>query len=280
MRRLLARTTLLAALAIWPAADGAAHDEPADAHFLANEAVLVIHGDIKVLFDAFYSHNYGSLLLVPEAIKAAVLAGTPPYDGVDAIFVSHDHGDHFTAAPTLTYLRAHPAVRLFAPEEATDKIRALVADPSDPVLARLVPFDLDPGDPPVTATFGPLAIDVVAVPHAGGARFKDIDNLIFRVSLGDWPTVMHLGDAGAGDAAFAPLQAHWDAKHADLALLPHWFVREEAGKTILRDRLKPGQAIAIHLPAKAVGHGPAWRARLGTDVFTDPDETREILRSP
>ena len=73
----------------------------AGARFLANEAVLISHGDLKVLFDAFYSSSFGTLLLVPEPTVHALMAGEPPYDGIDALFVSHVHGDHFTAAPTL-----------------------------------------------------------------------------------------------------------------------------------------------------------------------------------
>jgi L-ascorbate metabolism protein UlaG (beta-lactamase superfamily) len=258
-------------------ASASAHDANTKAHFLANEAVLVAHGDEKVLFDAFYSHSYGALLLVPEDIRNALMAGTPPYDGVDALFVSHVHGDHFSAEPALAYLRAQPVVQFFGPREAVDALKALVNDPDDPLLTRLVPFDIRPVDPPVATTAGALTIDVAAVPHAG-AQFKDVRNLVFRVSLGDWPTVMHLGDAGANDDAFAAHEAHWDARITDTAFPPHWLANTDVGKEILRARIKPHEVIAIHIPAAAVGKGDSWRNRLGTDAFTDPGEWREIQK--
>jgi len=271
----------LAALLLAPSIAGgsaAAHEMSAEARYLANEAVLVAHGDIKVLFDAFYVDSFGSLALVSEKTSAAIMAGTPPFDGVDAVFVSHAHGDHFTAAPTLAYLRAHPSVRLVAPGQVIEALTAAADSPTDPLLQRLVRVAPAPGDPPQTVTIAGLTIDAIAVPHAGGARFADVRNVVFRVSLGDWPTVMHLGDAAPELSSFKAQKDFLDAKHTNMALPPHWFVRNPTGKMILKDWIKADQVIAIHIPAAAAGDGEAWRAELGADAFTDPGEVRAIKR--
>jgi len=107
---------------------GHAHDNSSQATYLGNEGVMVARGDTRILFDAFYSDSYSRYTLVPKEIAEAMLAGEAPYDGIDAIFVSHVHGDHFTAGPAVTYLRAHPQVQLYGTEQIREAIEVVQAD--------------------------------------------------------------------------------------------------------------------------------------------------------
>jgi len=132
------------------------------ARYLANEGVLVELGDTKILFDAFFSNSYGNYALVPAAKVAALHAGSAPYDGIDALFISHAHGDHFSPAPTLAYMRAQPTVLLFGPAEAVSALQALLpAD--DPLAKRLTAFTLNPRDAAVTLSVADIDIEVVAI---------------------------------------------------------------------------------------------------------------------
>lgn len=69
-----------------------AHDSTAQ--YMANEGLMVVHGDTKVIFDPLFRNDYGQYLLLPPEMEAALFAGEAPFDGVDAIFISHHHGDH------------------------------------------------------------------------------------------------------------------------------------------------------------------------------------------
>ena len=253
-----------------------AHELAGEALYLGNEGVLVGKGEVKVLFDAFYADSYNRYVLVPGEIRKALIVGAPPYDGIDALFVSHIHGDHFTAEPTLAYLRAQPDVVLYGPQSVVDALVAASEGPDDPVLKRLVAFDLKPGDSPGATSVGSIEIDVVAIPHSGGERMAGIRNLVFRATLGEWPTVIHMGDAATDDEQFARLQNHWDAKHANTAFPPYWFLLSEEGRSILKHRIKADQVIGVHVPAEAGGQGGAWREEAGGDLFTDPGESRAI----
>jgi L-ascorbate metabolism protein UlaG (beta-lactamase superfamily) len=245
------------------------------ATYLGNEGVLVTNGDTKILFDAFYSSSYGQYALVPEDMAAAIMAGEAPFDGIDAVFVSHAHGDHFTPAPMLAYLRAHEGLRLYAPKQALDRLTE-EAGADDPVLSRVTPVDLGLNDAPVSMTVGDLIIEAVAVPHAGGARMASIQNIVFRVTLNGETTAAHFGDAGPVDANFAPHQDHWDARITHIAFPPYWFHANPEGRAILSDRIKARKVVGVHVPAEAAGNGDAARERVGGDVFTDPGETRDI----
>ena len=274
----------LAALLMPPVA--VAHDAGGEATYLGNEGVLVSHGDVKVLFDAFYADSYNTYLLVPEDIQKALLAGRAPYDDIDALFVSHVHGDHFTAGPTLAFLRAHPEVHLYGPTEAVAALLAAARatgdtdEAVDALRARLTGFDLEPADEPERARLGSVAVEVVAVPHSGGDSMAHVRNLVFRVTLSDWPSVMHFGDATTEESDFSRHQAHWDAQPLDMAFPPYWFFAREEGRRILDERIRARQVIGIHTPAASLGKGPAWRNKLGRDLFTDPGESRPMVRVP
>lgn len=252
-----------------------AHDVEARATYLGNEGVLIVQGDVKLLFDPLFDEAYGQYQLVPDDIRAAVMAGDPPYDGVRAVFVSHAHGDHFSAAPMLAYLRAHPSVRLFAPEQAREQLFEEAGE-TDAALDRVIAFDIAPGDAPVQMNVEGLAIDVIAVPHSGGERHAGVRNLIFRVTLDEAMTVVHMGDADPQDAHFAPHQDHWDAKALDLALPPYWFFSSEEGRSVLEVRLRPRQSVGVHVPVSASIDPVGARAQMGADLFIIPGEERLI----
>jgi L-ascorbate metabolism protein UlaG (beta-lactamase superfamily) len=251
-----------------------AHDPAARAAYLGNEGVMVTHGQTKILFDAFYANSYGQYALVPNEIAAAMMAGEAPYDGVDAIFVSHVHGDHFTAAPAIAYMRAQPNARLYGSSQVYDAIKAAGVADDDPLLTRIEGFDLSPEDKERSFEVDGLTVDVVAIPHAGNR--PNIQNFAWRVTLDDETTVMHLGDAGPVRKDFERHKSYFDAKKTHAAFPPYWFFGHNEGEAILRDIIKADQATGVHVPARAAGNGDEWRANAGGDLFTDPGETREI----
>jgi glyoxylase-like metal-dependent hydrolase (beta-lactamase superfamily II) len=89
-------------------------DHALQAQYLANAGVMVAKGDTKVLFDPFFRNDYGAYDLVPSDLEQAVLDGVPPFDGIDAVFVSHNHDDHFDAEILVAYLNRWPDVELYA----------------------------------------------------------------------------------------------------------------------------------------------------------------------
>ncbi len=251
-----------------------AHDS-ATATYLGNEGVMIAHGETKILFDAFYADGFGQYALVPAPISEAMMKNAPPYDGVDAIFVSHVHGDHFTAELAVSYMRAHPNVRLYGPQQVHDAIvNSGVAD-NDPLMARVFGYDLDPEDSALGFDVDELQIAAVAIPHAGNR--PHIQNFAWRVTLGEDTTIMHLGDAGPVVSDFSRHIQHFKSRKTNTAFPPYWFFGDKNGETILHDIIEADQTVGIHVPKRAAGHGDEWRARVNGDLFTDPGETREMI---
>ena len=108
-------------------------------------------------------------------------------------------------------------------------------------------------------------------------RHGDVQNIVFRVTLDDRVTAMHLGDADTVDGHFAPHSRFWTERATDLALPPYWFFLNEEGRQIVATRLQARYTIGVHVPAE-VSDDPDQRPEelQGFDIFTRPTETRKI----
>ena len=69
------------------------------AQYLANEGLMVVHGETKVVFDPLFRNSYGQYQLLPKPMEEALYAGAPPFDGIDAVFVSHTPGCRALTGP-------------------------------------------------------------------------------------------------------------------------------------------------------------------------------------
>ena len=247
--------------------------------YLANEGVMIAHGETKVLFDPIFHYGPDTYQRVPQAMQDAIMAGESPYDGVDGVFVSHYHPDHFQASSILMLLREQQGIRLYAPAQVVAELRQMASPDDEPVFERVTTFDLQYGDAPVFVRAGGLLIEAVHVPHSGWPTARtDVQNIAFRVTLEDTSTVVHLGDADARIVHFEQDEAFWDERRVDLALPPYWFFLSADGREILEDRIYARHSIGIHAPAEfAKGPSAMPEELIGEDVFTQPGEGRRFI---
>lgn len=269
MLRVLA---LFCALPILAATASAHPETPTQTTYLGNEGIMVSDGHSTILFDPLYPNGFGVYQMVPEAMRQDLMSGAAPFDSVDAIFISHMHPDHFSVDEIITYLQTHPEVRLYAPAQAVEWMREETEDTA--IFDRVTPVGLERLDAPLSFKEGDLTIDVVRIPHAGWPARAEISNLIWRVTMSDGITVMHLGDADPDDDHYAPYDAHWMATRTDTAYPPYWFFGMGDGPQILSTRLNTLTATGIHVPVEA----PAELIASGKDFLHTPGETRLIQK--
>jgi L-ascorbate metabolism protein UlaG (beta-lactamase superfamily) len=278
--RAAALTSLLLLAAAWTL-PASAHESAARAHYLANEGVMVEHGETKVLFDPLFNESFGQYRLVSDHLRRALFAGEPPWDGVDAVFISHYHDDHFSPQDLIEFLRVREDVHLYAPAQAVAALRAVDGADDESLARRLHAVALAYGDDPERIEMPGLLIEAVRIPHAGWPdRAADVENIAWRVTLDERTTVLHLGDADTKDAHFAPHEAHWRQRRLHMAFPPYWYFLSREGLRVLRERLRPMHAVGIHVPV-TVPEDPAEREEglREVDLFTRPGETRDIPRS-
>ncbi|MGS2719134.1 MBL fold metallo-hydrolase [Paraglaciecola aestuariivivens] len=262
---------LLLVLLLCVSSQGLAHQ--GEAKYLANEAVLATFGDTKVLFDPFFHESFGTYQLVPEHIKQAILAGTPPFDDIDAIVISHAHDDHFAADEVLNYLKKFSKTKLIAPQQAVDQLFNLESGHS--VANQITAVDLAFEQKPISIEQGGLTFEALRIPHAGWPARAEVENLVFRVTLTkpeSQLTVMHLGDADVDDSHYLKHKAHWQKRLSHTAFVPYWFFYSAEGRDILAEILNIEKSIGVHVPVKI----PKVLTQGKADYFSKPGETRII----
>jgi len=140
----------------------------------------------------------GSLLLdCGPTILASLNRQTLPAAGIDAVLLSHMHGDHFGGLPFLflQYIYVEPRVRpltIAGPPGVEDRVRLLFSAMYADTAAEPLPFDLKfieirPGE---TLRLGGLQIDAFAAIHQ-----DQPPSLGFETKGSNWK-IVYTGDSG------------------------------------------------------------------------------------
>lgn len=240
------------------------------AHYLGNEAVLIISDEQKVLFDPFFHKDFGFYQKVPPAFRKAIFKGEAPYDNIDVIVISHAHDDHFSATDVLRYLQSKKEVQLVAPQQAIDALLAL--DTSEGVEGRFHPVQLDFGQQPTALSVANVDIEAVRIPHAGWPGRAEVQNMVYRLTFENGATVMHMGDADPDTDHYLPFNAFWDLKPTNIGFPPYWFLQSAEGNYILKDVIDVEHSVGVHVPVKV----PNLLIKSGEDFFSSPGETRHF----
>lgn len=265
-------------LASWILAPGAVAEPAGQARYLANASVMVAHGAAKVVFDPLFRNDFGQYQRVPPEMEQALFAGTPPFDAIDAVFISHSHEDHFDPGLMLEFLLARSTIHLYAPAQAVADMERAASGEQWTVFDRVHAVTPEYGAPPVRIEVDELLIEAARIPHSGWPnRMTDVENIAFRITLDNGTTVVHLGDADPRPEHFSLHVDHWDPAHTHLALPPYWFFLSTEGRRVIAEQLQPDHAIGVHVPRR-MPDDPADRPTelQGFDLFTEPGETRAI----
>ena len=199
--------------------------------YLANEGVL-IGGPCAVLVDALQRDSLGSYARHPPDVQQALEAARPPFDAVGLALATHYHLDHWDPGAIARFLGSNPRAVFASTAEATAMMPFAVRDRAK----ALVPS----GEPPRAAIAG------------GGARVEAFPlehgrtpHLAYRIDCGG-RILVHLGDATPSEANFARVAA---AGAVDVALVPFWWLTDDAGRAFVTERWRPRNVIAFHVGA-------------------------------
>lgn len=254
--------------------------EPAKAQYIANEGVMVTAGDRKIMFDPLPLSGFGVYMDVPDQVRGDMMAGLPPYDDIDVVFVSHAHRDHFSASEMTAYMHSNPETHIVVPQQALDMMKKdTMWDRA--LRSRVTSLNMQAGDQPVRRVIGDVAFTAVRIPHSGwpAPARAAVQNMVYRVTLGGTPdtniTVMHMGDADVNVNHYTPHKAHWEAKRTDTAFPPYWFLPSQQGRDIIYTHMNTEAAIGTHVPLRV----PKELIQSGADYFSKSGETREITPS-
>lgn len=267
MRLAFAFVTLLAA-AWWQ--EAARPARTLELEYLANEGFLLRSGERRVLVDAFLTEPYGEYASVPEELFERLCAGEGDYGPVQLAVTSHVHADHFQPEPARAYLTQRGETRFLAAPQVLARLRPEL--PPDFPAARLL--ERWP-EKEARLVEGELGVELLRLPHAGGARTASVENLGLVLVVGG-VRVLHVGDAERDDAALERLDPA--ALALDVALVPYWWLDGAEGLARVRARTGARELVAMHVPPAEVAAVKAQLAALDRRliVFERPGERRTL----
>lgn len=263
MKNIRLRALVLALVLVPPAASRAAfplpgggpdpgraraREAPLTLQFIANAGVLVSSGDLKVLIDALFDEPDPEYRAPDPGTLDAIMNARPPFDGLDAVLVTHNHPDHLDPALAVRFLERVPRPVLLAPADAVAAMRRAAIDWAR-IEARVIPIDLKVGEK-AERRLGRIPVTAFRTRHDDQ---ESPMNLMLLFELDGW-RIFHEGDSpgriddlramGLGD------------EPVDLALVHFWFPLEPNCARFLQDVLKPDHIALTHLPVRLEKDAP------------------------
>jgi len=236
----LATAAALAAAAVPASSQGVppGAPEPATITYVGSSGFLIRAGGRKILIDALYD-GFPGAYVVPASVQQPLLAGRPPFDGVDLILATHSHGDHFSAAAVRRALESSPGAVFVGPASAVAELGGV----GDRAMALEVPEGQ-------RRSLEVRGISIVAMRFSHGtppAGRPGIVNLAYLITVGG-VKFLHTGDVSVNDIPLAYLQSLGvPDERVDVAFVPHFLLSTPVPIPWVTEGLRPRVVVASHL---------------------------------
>lgn len=212
--------------------------QPATVTYVGGSGFLIRAGGKKILVDALFDGFPGGYA-VPASVREPLLAGRPPFDGIDLILVTHDHGDHFSAAAVLRALENNPGAVFVGPAAAATALAGAAG--------RTRALEVPEGERRTLELGG---ITVAAMPLSHGTPppgRPGIVNLAYLITVGGIK-FLHTGDIDVRVIPLAYLQALGiPDERVDVAFVPHFLLSTPVPLPFVSEGLRPRFVVASHL---------------------------------
>ncbi len=251
--------------------------------YIANEGFLIQTTNHKILVDALFGGIEGNWCDQPgDSVSRLMLNGTPPFDNIDVVLVTHKHRDHFNAPMVVTFLKNNPKSVLICPEQATDLLKQSPGSSSvnNRVLSIRSQRPLD-----TLLNVNTLAIRVLGFHHGAyletdsvtGTKFDRhaaVQNLEYLVEL-DGFTIFHSGDGSTSDSLLYKTYG-FGVKPIDIVFLDRGFLGRDGqklmnaylgGSNIVFMHIEPGRREYIKSVIKSVPEMCVFTKGMETKVF-------------
>ncbi|MCH8034375.1 MAG: MBL fold metallo-hydrolase [Bacteroidetes bacterium] len=205
--------------------------------YLQNDGVLITDGTKKVLIDAIFNPLSGWINLDP-AENSKLTNAQAPYDDVDLVLITHNHGDHYSISNVNTHMNNNSNGKVIAPPQ-------VMANFSGPQF-----LDINPafGESESLIVNG-IELEVLHIRHfdAFGIDFSDVKNFGYLINIGGF-NILHLGDVFM---SVENLQNFGLAeKGIDVVLIPTFHTPAHlmnSHREALISQVQPANIIALHL---------------------------------
>lgn len=205
--------------------------------YVGNSGFLIAVGDKKILIDALF-HGFPGDYALPQDVQELLVNARPPFDGVDLILATHDHGDHFSADMVRQHMRSNPAAVLVS----TSQVAGQLADLGN----RVISLHATEGRHDRTDVGG-IQVEAIYLSHgAVPAGETEIVNFGYVVTV-DGISLFHTGDIDASLLTVAGLQAHGlPERRLALAFIPHFILAVAQARPLVAEGIRSRYIFPSH----------------------------------
>ena len=237
--------------------------------YIANDGVMIEYEGKKVAIDAINrASNLGGWISPSNVALTAVENGSPPYDNIDIIMITHNHGDHYSTSAVQNYLTRFPNTKLIIPSSMESSFSSHASQIVDLSISKFERVNLVEND---------ISIDVLQVEHFDqfGNNFSTVESFAYLVRLGD-KKFLHAGDLDYVDSQLDTFNLLSDS--IDVAFIPTFGdLVSTANRDAIVNNVNPKNIICLHFLSNTLltTINQVNNIYTNADVFRTPFETRE-----
>jgi L-ascorbate metabolism protein UlaG (beta-lactamase superfamily) len=232
--------------------------------YIANCGFLIEIDDQKIIIDGLFKLGHNRYPTPDTSTQRILASNQYPFNNINLILVSHTHVDHFDKEMVLACMLNNPFAKLLCPQQVIDSLSEN-KNTYNIIKERIIGCTPDPNTSQLIH-FGNIEVHACRLPHVGGEKFKDVQNIAFLISS-KGKSIFHSGDID-------PLQSHKysgikiSELNVDIGLINEDYAKiENAGLT--SEFINAKHNIAMHLPdSVAVGWMDSLKDK--PDLFRNP----------
>lgn len=209
--------------------------------YLGNAGVLISDDTHAVVMDGLSGNLSGWIQLSANEFTS-LTRGDAPFEGIDLVFATHSHGDHFSPTAVNTFLGRNSNARYIAPPQAVSGVSAG---------GQIVNMSPDRGTR-VDMTVNDVPLSVLHLRHFDqfGNDFSSVENYGFIVELGG-KKLLHLGDVEYSSANLDAFDL--ELEDIDVVILPMFnTLLSSQNADLIKSLVAPGHVIVLHFQASQV----------------------------
>ncbi len=185
--------------------------------YIGDTGFIIESGDTRIALNAFFEFDW--CIDAPTHHQSLMIAAQPPFDDIDIILATSDHGNNFDLRLVGDYLEDHPDTVFISTTDVTGPLRTAFLD-LEGRDERVMGFSLT-GQQREQVTVHGVDLEIMAMPHHGS-----YSNLGFLISLGGY-TLFHPGNLW-GDSPEEVIQILQDYqihdRGIDVAFVPFFYL--------------------------------------------------------
>ena len=211
---------------------------------VANAGVLINTKKNKFLIDGLHKGKNHTYSPVDEETAEKIIAAKDIFQGLDALLISHEHSDHFSAELSLRALKENKALQIISTQAVTGALKK--AEKDEDVTSRI--WTMHPNlNKSLHMNIRGVNIEACSLSHDTYENASS-ENLAFLFSL-NGKTFLHVGDAKADAEAFGQLECL--KRKIDVMFVPFTYVGTAEGRKVISE-LKPVKLVVMHLPDSSI----------------------------